>query len=72
MEISLPLSEMTLEEKLQAMEAIWADISSDGSNFSPPKWHGQILEERQQRYSKGDIAVSDWEDSKKRIRDSIS
>ena len=52
MEISLPLSEMTLEEKLQAMEAIWADISSDGSNFSPPKWHGQILEERQQRYSR--------------------
>lgn len=72
MEISLPLKEMTLADKLQVMEAIWADLSSDDSGYTPPEWHGAILEERQEHYAAGKISKSDWNEAKKRIRDSIS
>ncbi|MGB0416441.1 MAG: addiction module protein [Coraliomargarita sp.] len=71
MEIRLPLKEMTLADKLQAMEAIWADLSAEGSGYEPPEWHGAILEERKEQYAKGELSTSDWEEAKKRIRDSV-
>ncbi len=42
----LPLEKMTVEEKLQAMEALWEDLTRRADEYEPPTWHGEVLRER--------------------------
>jgi len=68
MPISLPLNEMTLEEKLQAMEALWDDLSRDPETLESPAWHEDVLRERQERLAAGEADFVDWEQAKADIR----
>jgi hypothetical protein len=72
MEISLPLKDMSLSDKMRVMESLWQDLGAEGSGFEPPAWHGSILQERQVQYDAGEIEAADWESAKARIRDSVS
>ena len=67
MNISLPLDEMTVEEKLQLMEALWDDLSRHADEMEPPAWHGELLAEREAAVARGDEAFEDWETAKQRI-----
>ena len=46
MPVELPIAEMTLAEKLRAMESLWTDLSRNEQDIQSPVWHGQVLEER--------------------------
>jgi len=35
----LPLNEMSVEEKLQTMEALWLSLSADLASIESPAWH---------------------------------
>jgi hypothetical protein len=59
----LPLQEMTIPEKLQLMEALWADLSKTGAVQSP-EWHRGILEEREATVASGAAQFTDWEQAK--------
>ena len=72
MSYTLQLQEISLSDKLQTMEAIWADLSNRDSGYTPPNWHNEILKERQKRIDSGDIGFTDWEIAKKEIRERIS
>ncbi len=72
MSIELPLKDMSLADKLRVMENLWADISREGSGFSPPEWHGDVLRERKEKYASGEIKTSDWTEAKKRIQERAS
>jgi hypothetical protein len=67
MPITLPLKKMTRNDKLRAMEAIWADLSRDESKVDAPAWHGEALQEAERLVKQGKAKFSDWEDAKKRI-----
>lgn len=60
---------MSRDEKLRAMEAIWADLSQDEKQFESPAWHEQALRETEQLVKTGAAKFSDWEEAKKRLRD---
>ena len=64
----LPLEKMSREEKLRAMEAIWADLSQDETQFESPAWHEQALRETETIVKAGEAKFSDWEEAKKRLR----
>ena len=68
MAANLPLSEMSVEEKLQAMEAIWADLSREPDRIESPPWHKEVLEETERRVGSGEATFSDWEKAKISIR----
>jgi hypothetical protein len=68
MSINLPLDQMTIEEKLQAMEALWADLTRNEEQFESPAWHEQVLKEREQRVKSGQESFIDWEIAKKQLR----
>lgn len=68
MPVSLPLSEMTLEEKLQAMEALWDDLSRDPETLESPAWHEDVLRERDEQVAAGEAEFVDWEEAKADIR----
>ncbi|HEY5297876.1 MAG TPA: addiction module protein [Verrucomicrobiae bacterium] len=58
----LPLEKMSVAEKLQAMEELWADLSRD-KNFESPAWHEKILQERAGRKN-----FMGWETAKEQLR----
>jgi hypothetical protein len=68
---SLPLEEMTLQEKLAAMESLWEDIASSTEPLQSPGWHKDILDERAKRIAAGDAHFDDWEAAKAEIRQNL-
>jgi len=69
---NLPLSKLTLSQKLDIMELIWDDLSRDAENFKSPDWHEAVLKDREKAFNEGNISVSDWEEAKKRIKRNVS
>ena len=63
----LQLEQMTIEEKLQAMEILWNDLCR--RNAVPvPQWHKDVLDERQLLIDEGKAEFIDWETAKEQIK----
>ena len=71
MTISLPLDKMSVEEKLQVMEAIWEDLSRHADEMQPPAWHGEVLAEREAAIARGEEQFEDWDAARKKIEKDI-
>ncbi len=67
---TLPLKDMSLNEKFQALEMIWDDITHNSPDFPSPAWHETVLKERDASIKSGKDKLIDWELAKKQIRDS--
>ena len=72
MSIKLPLHEMTIQEKIAAMESLWEDLSRIPETIESPQWHKQILDERRERTADGHARFLDWEWTKARIGERVS
>jgi hypothetical protein len=68
MPILLPLKKMSRDEKLRAMEALWADLSHDEDQFESPPWHEEASRDAERVVKAGKAKFSDWEEAKKRLR----
>jgi hypothetical protein len=55
MSAHLPLHEMSLEEKLQAMEA---------PRIESPSWHQDLLKETESRVESREATFTDWQKAK--------
>ncbi|APZ43782.1 addiction module protein [Acidihalobacter ferrooxydans] len=71
MNISLPLDEMTIEEKLQIMEALWNDLTQHPDQIPPPDWHGKLLADREAAAARGEETFEDWETARQKIEKEI-
>jgi len=69
---ALPLDEMTVEEKLQTMEAIWQSLSANPEALESPVWHEEELRVREARFASGEAKFIDWEKAKEEIRQHTS
>ena len=72
MEIALPLEKMTVQEKLQAMEMLWTDLSRNEENVESPDWHGIVLQERVDRVKDGKEAFLPWAKAKRLLRNQLN
>jgi len=70
--VDLPLSRLSLAQKLDLLETLWTDLSKDDTKLESPEWHKTILDDREKALKDGKISASDWEQAKKRIRKRIS
>jgi hypothetical protein len=68
MSSTLPLDQMTTEEKLVAMEELWADLTSNQQEFKSPAWHESELKEREKRAADGLERPVDWDEAKDELR----
>ena len=68
MDAVLPLDQMTVEEKLRAMEAIWRSLSTREEQVPVPDWHKQVLDERQRQIDAGEARFVSLEEMKERVR----
>ena len=71
MAANFSLHEMSFEEKLQAMEALWEDLSREPDRIESPSWHQDVLKEAERRVESGEVTFSDWEEAKVSIRDRL-
>ncbi len=58
---------LSLREKFQVMELIWADLRNHVDSLDMPTAHKQLLDSRQERVSSGKATIQDWE----QVKDSI-
>jgi len=72
MSFNLPLNEMSLQEKLAAMESLWEDLSRTPDAIESPTWHKEVLEERLKRLADGKTQFIDWETAKEALRKKLS
>ena len=72
MPVTLPLSDLSVSEKLRLMEALWEDLSRNADSIESPDWHREVLEEREERIASGEAHFSDWEQAKADIRKRVS
>jgi len=68
MDAMLPLDQMTVEEKLRAMEAIWRSLSKLEDQVPVPNWHKRVLDERQRQIDAGEATFVSLEEMKERVR----
>ncbi len=66
------IEQMTLSEKLRAMEALWDNICHREENVPVAQWHQDLLDERDRLISQGQAVFMDWETAKKRIAEKTS
>jgi hypothetical protein len=59
---------MSREDKLRAMEMLWADLSRDEAEIDSPGWHGEALREAEQLVQEGKAKFSDWRVGIGRVR----
>ncbi len=70
--MELDVRQMTVIEKLQAMEILWDDICRNVEKMEPPAWHEKILQAREEKLRQGKDKFIDWNQAKKDIWKSVS
>jgi len=70
--VHLSVSRLSLAQKLDLMETLWAALSRDDNKLESPAWHKTVLEDREDAFKAGRVSGSDWEEAKKRIRKNVS
>jgi hypothetical protein len=68
MGVHIPLDTMTVEEKLRAVEDIWADLRRHPDDIPSPDWHRDVLNARERKRKDDSSVFEDWTIVKERIR----
>jgi len=71
-EITLPLEKMTVAEKLDLIELIWADLAKNPDDIPSPDWHREYLQGVEKALADGTDHFIDWEEAKRQILERTS
>lgn len=71
MELVIPLEQMSIEDKLQAIEEIWSDLAAAPENVPSPSWHADVLSIREKRISEGNACFLDIADAKTAVKEKL-
>ena len=59
------IKNMSLEEKLHTMELLWDELRENPENVAFPKWHQDILDQRENSLRDESFHYTDWDQAKK-------
>ena len=68
MQNTIEIKQLSREEKLRVMEAIWEDLSNEEEQVESPDWHKKTLQETKRRLSTGQEKIVDWQEAKEELR----
>ncbi len=71
MHFSIPLAQMSVADKLQALEEIWNDLANTPKNIPSPAWHADILRAREKRIAQGSSHFLDIAEAKQAVREQL-
>lgn len=58
------INNMTQQEKLKTMEALWDSLAHDESELASPDWHGEVLAARRSKIESGAATFVSLDDLK--------
>jgi hypothetical protein len=61
------IEKMTLPERLETMELLWASIVRDASSVTSPEWHGEVLAGRLEKVARGEGVFLSLDEVKRRL-----
>ncbi len=67
----MDIEKMTVEEKIRAMENLWDDLCRHAPGQLSQPWHEEILSQREQAESVGEAQFIDWDEAKKKLRETL-
>ena len=65
--IATEIEQMTIAERIQAMELLWRSISAQPENVVSPDWHGEVLKKRLAKIESGKAEFLSVAQLKKRL-----
>ena len=65
------LTQLSTQDRLQAMELLWQSFTEQQSGDLIPPWHQQVLDDRMARMQAGTEKTTPWQSAKDRLRDAI-
>ena len=68
MQNTLNIENLSKEDKLRIMEAIWEDLSKESDEIESPQWHQEALQNAEERLKLGEEKTVDWQTAKKELR----
>lgn len=68
MNLALNIEQFDLPTKIEAMEQLWASLSSETYQPITPNWHQDVLQQRLQAVETGKSEFLDWQTAKARLR----
>jgi putative addiction module component (TIGR02574 family) len=71
MSATLQIDQMTLEEKLRVMEALWDNLCRNEEAVPVHQWQKDVLDEREGLVKDGKAQFVDWETAKKYIAERV-
>jgi hypothetical protein len=61
------IERMSFEERLQAMEMLWASLARTPESVASPGWHGEVLAERLAKVGRGEAEFLTMDQLKERL-----
>lgn len=68
MHVDLPLSKMSILDKISTMESLWDSLCEAPEMLPSPDWHQDVLADREEAVSNDKARFSDLNEAKQRIR----
>ena len=65
---TIDMLQMSREEKLKVMHALWEDLAREDDVLESPAWHEEALRETEERVRSGTEQVLDWDKAKAELR----
>ena len=59
---------LSIADKLVAMEALWSSLHQTFEEADPPDWHQEILNHRMELIQSGAAVYEDWKQVKQQLR----
>jgi hypothetical protein len=66
------IHQMSMAERLQALEQLWDAVCRDDVDMPSPAWHAEVLEDRKARAARGEARFLTLDQLKARLRASAS
>jgi putative addiction module component (TIGR02574 family) len=58
---------MSVAEKIELIEAVWASLRESPGEYPSPSWHKDVLEDRKRRIEAGEAKLSAWTEARQRL-----
>ncbi len=68
-QIKHEINQLALSEKLLLVEDIWDSIATSNMQIPMPMWQKQELDKKYEEYKKEELALHNWEDVHKGLRE---
>ena len=71
MAVDLPLAQMSLDDKLLAMELLWGELSKTPERLEVPHWHRDLLLQRLNQVQQGTASFQSWNTAISELRSEL-